>query len=745
MVRWLRAVGLPVCVALLVVLAALPLARIYRGDLLAQLLLVAALTPAVVSAAMRRLPAATVAPVSVLLLAAYTLYAVRVSAHSAGIPGSVSTLWTDALRNGIPRVLTALIPVEPQPDTILAPVVATWLAALAAAELAVRAGRVLLGCAPPALLYAGTLVVVGPNARPALWQPVVFAATAAVALALTGRPDTDRLPDLPRAAALTIRVRLAIGACAALATIVALAAAIGPALAGRVTATPSDPRQYVSPPRLDNSDENPLIRLSGWALNPNEPLLTTDITGNSPESSLRIRLAVLSDYDGVNWRVDGDYREAGRVLPAVAGTGTVVTQTITVDDLGGRLLPAVSQVKRVDGVRVAYDEATGTLIRPEGLTSGLSYTVDSQSSTVDGNLLPAADIPSGPTVKRFLALGASAPADLTTLATQIAGNEAGPYQRAQALESFLAGHYTYVTDAPSGHAYPNLEFFLLAARDLGGQRGTSEQFAAAFAVLGRILGLPTRVVVGFTAKPGHSTVDGKDALAWPEVLFTGLGWVPFNPLPQANSTPQPLTSDIHPQPSTSTPPPSAAPTIAISASPPAPSHSGSTAVHKGLSGPSAGQVTGIGGGVLILFAALLVAAGLRRRTQLADRLSRGSPGHRVLGAWAEVLDALRLAGRSTSADQTVTEVATHAGNVATAAGRTRLPVPPLDDLASLVNLVGYAPEDADEDDAHRATTQATAYVTELRARQPRWRRLRWVLRQSLPLLVRRPERQARHR
>src|SRR5207244_530429 len=141
--------------------------------------------PVAISVALRRLPAYPVAPVSVVALAGYTLLAVRLSARSGDVPGPLFGLWLDAVRNGIPRLLTALIPVEPQPDTVLVPVVATWLAGLASAELAVRGRRVLLGYAPPALLYLGALVVVGPNARPLLWQPLAFAAAAAFGLAAT--------------------------------------------------------------------------------------------------------------------------------------------------------------------------------------------------------------------------------------------------------------------------------------------------------------------------------------------------------------------------------------------------------------------------------------------------------------------------------------------------------------------------------------------------------------------------------
>jgi hypothetical protein len=725
----LRSALVPVCLAVLVALAALPLTRIYRGDLLTRLLLGAALIPVAISVAIRRLPAWTVAPVSVLVLAGYTLLAVDLSARSGDIPGPLAHLWADALRNGIPRVLTALIPVEPQPDTVLVPVVATWLAGLAGAELVVRYRRVLVGYAPPTLLYAGALVLVGPNARAAAWQALCFAAIAALGLAATGRTSAAP-PDLPPDARLTLRVRLTVSACTTLAGIVALAVVVGPALAGQVGTRPTDPRRYVSPPSLDARDENPLIRLSGWALNPDEALFDTDIATQVPRDQLRIRLAVLSDYDGVNWRVDGDYREAGRVLPPVTGPGEPggrggpqIHQAITVADLDGRLLPAASAAHQVAGTRVAYDQATGTLIRPEGLSGGLSYTVDSQASTVDVNLLPAADVPSGAGVARLLDVGTGAPGDMTTLAGQIGADTASPYQRAQAIEEFLSSHYTLVSDAPSGHAYPNLDFFLFAARSLGGQRGTSEQFAAAFAVLARMLGLPTRVVVGFQARPGRSVVRGRDALAWPEVLFSGIGWVAFDPLPRSNATPQPVESDFHPKPSPSTPPPSLAPTVAISAPVPAPSRS-STAAAAG-SGGSAGLLAGLGGGLLVLLAAVATTLGLLRRGQRLRRLEQGSPAHRVVGAWQEVLDALRLAGRPAGAHLTVTEVATHAGTVAEKGRRLRLAAPSIEDLAGLVNLVGFAQEQTEEDDARRARAQAIAYVDELRARRPWWRRLLW--------------------
>ncbi len=67
------------------------------------------------------------------------------------------------------------------------------------------------------------------------------------------------------------------------------------------------------------------------------------------------------------------------------------------------------------------------------------------------------------------------------------------------------------------------------------KRGDCQQFAFAFAVLARILGIPARIAVGFTAGtptgPGHWTVTTADAHAWPELYFPGVGWVRFEPTP----------------------------------------------------------------------------------------------------------------------------------------------------------------------------------------------------------------------
>ena len=76
------------------------------------------------------------------------------------------------------------------------------------------------------------------------------------------------------------------------------------------------------------------------------------------------------------------------------------------------------------------------------------------------------------------------------------------------------------------------------AKFLEVREGYCIHFASAFALMARTLGMPSRIVVGYL--PGTATTDAIDRdtvyavsssqlHAWPEVLFDGIGWVPFEP------------------------------------------------------------------------------------------------------------------------------------------------------------------------------------------------------------------------
>src|SRR6266545_4762823 len=57
------------------------------------------------------------------------------------------------------------------------------------------------------------------------------------------------------------------------------------------------------------------------------------------------------------------------------------------------------------------------------------------------------------------------------------------------------------------------------------------------AAMARVAGIPSRVAVGFTSgvpAGDHWEVGSKDAHAWPELYFPGVGWVRFEPTPRGD-------------------------------------------------------------------------------------------------------------------------------------------------------------------------------------------------------------------
>jgi hypothetical protein len=364
----------------------------------------------------------------------------------------------------------------------------------------------------------------------------------------------------------------------------------------------------------------------------------------------------------------------------------------------------------------------------------------SQQDELDMEALPAADVPDATTMARYLALGKGIPEDMQLLAQKLGSANGAPFPRAQAIEAYLAEHYRLDPQAPSGHSYPNLAFFLFKSVAAGGQKGTSEQFAAAYAVLARLLGLPSRVIVGFEAKAGTHTLTAGDAFAWPEVYFKDIGWVPFHPLPQGNN-PQPPEQEFKPKPETSSepPPPSEAPVPTVEPVNPPGAEADSDSDGAGSSSTVYLIAAGGAGQILlaIAVAALIVVIGrsrLRRR-----RLDEGDPSSRVKGAWLEVSDALRLAGRPAPPHLTAQEISAHAADAASdirGRHKVRLPAPPIDELVGAVNRDAFGTEQVPREVADAARTRALSYISELKARRSWWRRLLWTLHPG-PLLWRR--------
>jgi Transglutaminase-like superfamily/TgpA N-terminal domain/Domain of unknown function (DUF4129) len=105
------------------------------------------------------------------------------------------------------------------------------------------------------------------------------------------------------------------------------------------------------------------------------------------------------------------------------------------------------------------------------------------------------------------------------------------YDMAEALQNYLSSHYNYNTNINLPPGQEGVSWFLFRS----GYQGFCNYFATAMAIMARELGIPARVVVGYTngtPDPKAHTqmvVRGSDAHAWTQVYFAGYGWVNFEP------------------------------------------------------------------------------------------------------------------------------------------------------------------------------------------------------------------------
>jgi transglutaminase-like putative cysteine protease len=491
----------------------------------------------------------------------------------------------------------------------------------------------------PALVAAPvlTLLAVPIMVRPGLGDPLWYLLTAGLFLGV-----------------------LRVGRRPASGSVVALAGAI--VLGGSLLAPTFLPEVQEDPGSLTGgvaTGINPLINL-GDDLRRGDPVLavTYQTTADAP---VYLRLATLEQFNGRSWApntVDGETDNTVDDFPTPEGLTSAVkrldeTVTIQVGDIAGRWLPLPYPAESVDGLDGDWFwEATGLTARSTNAgVSGQDYSVDylqvepTLEQVMKSTPHADADLPT-------LSLPARIPDIVTQTAMKIGGDLPTSYQRAMALQDyFTSGDFAYSQDAPVEKGYDGSGVEIMA-RFLQEKSGYCVHYASTMAVMARILGIPSRVAVGF--QPGEAVsqqgitsfqVSSHDLHAWPELYFDGVGWLRFEPTPGRGELPdysQTGTVDdpTTPQDEGATPEPTA-----------------SAGATNGPERPDQGDVDTAGGGsaqqsasplpvVLLVILLVVILGGLapavtrivvRRRRERAIRAGRDP----AAAAWAELRDTAR--------------------------------------------------------------------------------------------------------
>lgn len=245
------------------------------------------------------------------------------------------------------------------------------------------------------------------------------------------------------------------------------------------------------------------------------------------------RVTTLPEFDGRRFRLPR------RRLERVEGEfgdpdGNRIRQQIQVLSLGGQLVPAAADPFQASGfsggseLGLNLNRDTSTLVAREELQAGDLFTVVSATPVLDAAVLNAASVTNAPD-PIFTELPDDLPSVVEETARAVTIDAQTPYEQATALQTWFREDFEYSTEVQSGHGTNAIESFLKE------RIGYCEQFSATFAAMARTLGIPSRVAVGFTPgvqnSEGWYSVLGKNAHAWPELWFDGIGWVAFEPTP----------------------------------------------------------------------------------------------------------------------------------------------------------------------------------------------------------------------
>ncbi|WP_162939977.1 transglutaminaseTgpA domain-containing protein [Gryllotalpicola protaetiae] len=460
-------------------------------------------------------------------------------------------------------------------------------------------------------------------------------------------------------------VALSVGASATLIALIIAATAPGFVEQGRVA--PAGPVSV-------GDTVNPLVDLGADLRRPTPvDVLQYTTASTTPEY---LQLTTLDDIRGTDWA-----HTPGHITPLAGGTGITgtpglttdlggsahtVTTKISVQNLRTSWVPAPYPARKVAGLQAQsnFQDNDLTIFAPGGVLSGQHYTTTSldleptpaqiaSAASLGGEDLSA--------VRSDLELPRDVPSIITDTANEIAAGAASPneFDIALAIQQYFQSSindFTYSTDSPDTVDGASLA---VIAKFLQVREGYCVHFASAMAVLARVLGIPSRIAIGYLpgtpvgAKGKQVTyqVDSSDLHAWPQLYFPGVGWLNFEPTVSRGAAPSytlATTPDgsptSSPQQTTSA---SAAPTPTLSP----------RALPNEQAATSTNAVAARNGvqlelGILILLA-VLAAPGLARLIRRRGRLTRlREEGALPDVAWAEIRDTAQDLGFAASPTET---------------------------------------------------------------------------------------------
>ncbi|MBO9542790.1 DUF3488 domain-containing protein [bacterium] len=262
-------------------------------------------------------------------------------------------------------------------------------------------------------------------------------------------------------------------------------------------------------------------------------------------------------YDGKTWRMfEPNYVSTMSIgsLPFElggdryghdSGSTGIVTFFVEKDQTNLVLMPERARYLYFPS-SILFRDLNGALRSPLPLESELYYTAVVDLAGYKTEWLKNARLLSlreEQVLKPYLEVPESLTPRTKELVRQVAGDAPDPYTALKRLEGYLRTNYRYNLDIPPfPEGVDTVDYFLF---EQPGGEAYCEHFATSLTLMGRVLGIPTRLVTGYL--PGNYNpftglyeVKTSDAHAWVEAFFPGVGWAAFDPTP-GNSDPMALS------------------------------------------------------------------------------------------------------------------------------------------------------------------------------------------------------------
>ena len=261
---------------------------------------------------------------------------------------------------------------------------------------------------------------------------------------------------------------------------------------------------------------------------------------------LKWRGIALSAFDGRVWSNsfeqtqlrpagDGSYRLGPLPLvdprDASALVGRSIHYRVLMEPLGTNVFFLAERPRSLKGnFRRVSTDAGGAVYNLDPENPITRYEAESQLAEIDSDELRLAANTAPAGMDEYLKLP---PLDIriAKLAEEITAAAPSNYEKAIALEHYLATRFGYTLELPSRVPLDPLANFLFERK-----HGHCEYFASSMAVMLRSLRIPSRMVTGFRGGEfndltGQYVVRASDAHSWVEAYFPGSGWISFDPTP----------------------------------------------------------------------------------------------------------------------------------------------------------------------------------------------------------------------